>query len=88
MRQERNLPNSLPSLRVLSMILSEFQNMIYNHVSKDYVEMAEGSWSHPPIIIIFSLVFTYVPDLNTLIAPRFSDSKSLFYSLGQISFEN
>lgn len=47
MRQERNLPNSLPSLRVLSMILSEFQNVIYNHVSKDYVEMAEGSWSHP-----------------------------------------
>lgn len=67
MRQERNLPNSLPSLRVLSMILSKFQNMIYNHVSKDYVEMAEGSWSHPPhpIIIIFSLLFTYVPDLNT-----------------------
>lgn len=48
----------------------------------------KGAGATPPIIIIFSLVFTYVPDLNTLIAPRFSDSKSLFYTLGQISFEN
>jgi len=48
MNRERNLSNSLSTLRVLYMIISEFQNIIYKHVSKYYVEMAEGSWEPPP----------------------------------------
>lgn len=43
MSQERNLSNSLPALRVFYMVLSEFQNIICKHVSKYYVEIAEGS---------------------------------------------
>lgn len=72
------------------MIISEFHNVIYRHVSK-YLEMAEESWeqSYLPLLLLFFLVFRYVLDLNTQKSPSFSDSKgSLFYNLGQIIFEN
>lgn len=48
MSQERNLSNSLPARRVFYMVISEFQNIIYKHVSKYYVEIAEGSPEPPP----------------------------------------
>ena len=57
MNQERNLSNGLPALRVLYMIISEFQNIIYKHVSKYYVEMAEGNWELPPPYYDYSFSF-------------------------------
>lgn len=68
------MSNSLPARRVFYMVISEFQNIIYKHVSKYYVEIAEGSPEPPPLLLL--LVFTFVPDLNTQRAPSFSDSKS------------
>lgn len=51
MSQERRLSNGLPYLGVLYMIISEFHNIIYRHVSK-YLEMTEGNWEQLYLLLL------------------------------------